>query len=102
MNKQKILKAFKQAEIDWSKPIIHCYKNDTDYGLCNYFQMKGYSIKDTKIISKYWQKYRTTGRDSYHFYSRGREYQGRQERLEAIRKVIKDLEKSWWKKLFRL
>lgn len=101
MNKQEILKAFRQAEKDWSEPIIDCYKNDTHLGLCNYFQMKGYFQK-TVSLSKYWRKYKTEYFGVYDFYMTGSYISGRQERLEAIRKVIQDLEKSWWKKLFRL
>jgi hypothetical protein len=65
--------------------------------------MNGYSIKDVKTLSKYWKAYKTEQFcRHYDFVGYGCDSVGRQERLEAIRKVIQDLEKSWWKKLFRL
>jgi hypothetical protein len=105
MDKQQILKAhkvevfeaFKQAEIDWSMPIEQCKKNYSDGGLCYYFEKKGYSYLGVRCLSKYWLKYSSTAiGNTYHFYSRGCTFSGRQERLDAIRKVIQDLEEPTW------
>lgn len=95
--KVEVFEAFKQAEIDWSMPIEQCKKNYSDGGLCYYFQMKGYSYLGVRCLSKYWLKYRSTEtHKKFHFYSNGSDFYGRQERLDAVRKVIKDLEQPNW------
>lgn len=92
MDKQEILEAFKKAEIDWSKPIQDCLKDHTDKGLCSYFRKKMYSDIQITTLSTYWQEYKTTTFNLWDFYSRGLSFLGKEERLDAIRKVIKDLE----------
>ena len=82
MNKKEILQAFKQAEIDYSKSIK--YK-----GLCCYFVL-GQSITVLllhEFLIPLWFKYSTQRGSIYHF-------KNNQERLDAIRKVISDLEKE--------
>lgn len=80
MEKQEILKAFKQAEVDWCKPIK--YK-----GLCSYFvlhqNIRLYLLYD--FLIPLWLKYSTEKDSLYHF-------KNNEQRLDAIRKVIKDLE----------
>jgi hypothetical protein len=103
MNKRRILNAFREAEIDWSKPLSEYYNNDTVCGLCLYFSRKGYNEKLFFELQKCWLKYATKNpnKHSYHFHSWGSSSIGRAERLDAIRKVIKDVEsKSWWKFIF--
>lgn len=98
MNRIKILKAYKQAEIDWAKHIYERFESDTTLGLCLYFSMKGYHGKLFYEIQKYWLKYATRNPniDTFHFNSIGNNEIGRAERLAAIRKVIQDLEKPTW------
>lgn len=90
MEKKDILQAFKQAEIDWNESIDKRYDNNTCFGLCYYFTSKYCTMKPFK---KYWIKHSIKPKDFYHFESFGKYEQGRQERLKAIRKVIKELEK---------
>jgi hypothetical protein len=86
MDKQEILEAFKKAEIDWSKPTNQSVEFKTYSGLCLYF----FSQQDIALefviefLQPLWIIFRTNNTD-YHFNTR-------QERLEAIRNVIKDLE----------
>lgn len=98
MNRRKILDAYKQAEIDWSKPQCECHENNTHIGLCLYFSRKGYHGKLFSEIQKCWLKYATKNpnKHTYHFYFRGYTEKGREQRLDAIRKVIKDLEQPTW------
>lgn len=87
MNKQEILEAFKKAEIDWSRPTLTDFQFRTHSGLCYYFAVQQ-DISLNFIIDflqPLWIKFKTTSTCSYHF-------ENRQERLEAIRNVIKDLE----------
>lgn len=81
MEKKEILKAFKQAEIDWIE------NNLLYYGLCFYFEdeLNIDRIEIIKYLKPLWLKYATTPFRMFHFKST-------QERLEAIRKVINDLE----------
>lgn len=92
MTKQEIIKAFEQAEKDWSKKkkwwnFYMPKHNETDCGFCAYFILK-HNI-DSYVIEGHleplWIKYRTTEHFKvYHF-------NNREERLEAIRKVLNDL-----------
>ena len=81
MEKKDILQAFKQAEIDWSK------KDFEDMGFCFYFlsnQLIKRGIMD-EFLKPLWKKYATKS-SMFHF-------NNKKERLEVIRKVIKELEK---------
>lgn len=87
MEKKEILQAFKQAEIDWSKPIEEIFENNTYSGLCWYFE-KEQCINPSLVhyfLKPLWKKFITKNHGLYHFYNN-------QERLEAIRKVINELE----------
>jgi hypothetical protein len=80
MEKKEILQAFKQAEIDYSKHQV------LDLGLCCYF-MEIQSIKPMvmhQFLKPLWKKYATKS-EIMHF-------NNNKERLEAIRKVINELE----------
>lgn len=103
MNKRRILIAYRQAEIDWSKPIFECCDNNTNQGLCLYFSRKGIKRELFFQLEKCWRKYATKNpvQHTYHFHTWGSTERGRAERLDAIQKVIKDVEsKSWWKFIF--
>jgi hypothetical protein len=84
MSNKEILAMYKIAEKHWSRPAWLCRIlgwNDTQHGLCWYFyEQHGYDSPN-----QFWLPYRTK-RGVYHFHTR-------EERLEAIRNVIKDLEK---------
>jgi hypothetical protein len=89
MSNKQILAIYKIAEKHWSRPAWLCKIlgwNNTEHGLCHYFwekhELSYYDVKDTP-----WLKYRTrnNGINLYHFHTR-------QERLRAIRNVIKDLD----------
>jgi hypothetical protein len=87
MDKKEILEAFKQAEIDWID-----YVNEDAYrlyGFCAYFLFNLRINKQVfdKYLKPYWFKYATTPGGLWHF-------RNTQERLEAIRKVINELEKE--------
>jgi hypothetical protein len=103
MSKRRILNAYRQAEIDWSKPLSEHYYCNTACGLCLYFSRKGIERKLFFKLEKCWRKYATKNpiQHTYHFHGWGSSSIGRAERLDAIRKVIKDVEsKSWWKFIF--
>ncbi len=87
MTKEQILEAFKKAEIDWSKPRLTNFQFKTYTGLCYYFVVQQDVSLDFVIdfLQPLWIKFKTTINSNYHF-------ENRQERLEAIRNVIKDLE----------
>jgi hypothetical protein len=82
MEKKDILEAFKQAEIDYTKSKVKgcfCFYFLLDQDLNN-SQVEGF-------LMPLWKKYATTPDRAFHF-------NNRQERLEAIRKVINELEKE--------
>jgi hypothetical protein len=86
MNKKETLAIYKVAEKHWSRPVWLCKIlgwNHTSMGLCHYFT----KITNTNCYdgcNQLWWPYRTqNGYDNFHT---------REERLEAIRNVIKDLE----------
>ena len=92
MSKQEIVQAFTQAEIDFSNPMNST--NDIgsrDISLCSYFRncqdLDYHQIH--KILEPLWLKYRTINK-YMGFYV----FNNRKERLDAIRKVITDLEKE--------
>jgi hypothetical protein len=91
MSNKEILAIYKIAEKHWSRPAWLCWIlgwNETECGLCWYFGKKHnlhyYNIDSSDAP---WVKYKTKTRlfGLYHFHTR-------KERLQAIRKVIKDLE----------
>lgn len=80
MTKRRILNAFKKAEIDYSKEkSVGC--------LCFYFLLEqDFTNKQVEdFLMPLWIKYSTTPKGAFHFHNQ-------QERLEAIRKVIHELE----------
>jgi hypothetical protein len=87
MNKEETLAMYKVAEKHWSRPVWLCKIsgwNDTQHGLCHYFT-KQTNTNWYDSPNQLWLPYRTkNGFDHFHT---------REERLEAIRNVIKDLEK---------
>lgn len=88
MSNKEILAIYKKAEKHWSRPIWLCKLigwNHTKGGLCVYFQQKHRNYYFISLWECLWIKYKTTFDEPYHF-------NNRKERLEAIRKVIKDLE----------
>jgi hypothetical protein len=97
MNKEEILSLFKQAEKDWKRPQRRWQKNKyINRGLCYYFTNKhnlNFSII-VKFLEPYWLKHSFKENEYFHFTNpRNNPKQARKERLEAIRKVIKDLSK---------
>ena len=93
---EKLL-AFLWAETDWSKPINECDECGTDKGLCKYFLLyQGIPKKDvTEFLMPLWVPYKTKKDDKYHFCGYGTDPQGRAERLEVIRKIIKELRQQY-------
>ena len=88
MSNKDILAIYKIAEKHWSRPAWLCSIlgwNDTNKGLCCYFRRKHSEYCYSNSFSYLWIDSRTKFRGCYHFHTR-------KERLEAIRKVIKDLE----------
>lgn len=88
MTTKEILAIYKIAEKHWSRPEWLCNLigwNNTNGGLCNYFGWQQIKYYYSNSFSMLWIKYRTTECDVHHF-------NNRKERLQAIRKVIKDLE----------
>ena len=86
MNKEGILAIYKVAEKHWSRPVWLCKIlgwNHTRHGLCWYFT-KRTNTDWYDSPNQLWLPYRTK-MGGYHFRTR-------EERLEAIRNVIKDLE----------
>jgi hypothetical protein len=87
MNKEEIFATYKIAEKHWSRPVWLCIIlgwNDTQHGLCWYFTNQHSNYYYSPYFHKLWLPYRTIMKE-YHFRTR-------EERLEAIRNVIKDLE----------
>jgi hypothetical protein len=88
MSNKEILATLRRAEKHWSRPVWLCKIlgwNHTQHGLCFYFT----EITNTNCydeLNQFWLPYRTKKMGVYHFRTR-------EERLEAIRNVIKDLEK---------
>jgi hypothetical protein len=95
MSKEEILSLFKQAEKDWKKPQRWWQKERyINSGFCYYFEKRHniniYTMQE--FLKPCWLKYRTTKIGAYHFTSHFRNPErARKERLESIRKVIKDL-----------
>jgi hypothetical protein len=87
MEKKEILKAFKQAEIDWIDYVKEYEYEYRLYGFCTYFlfELRINKQVSDKHLKPYWLKYATTPDGLWLF-------RGTQERLEAIRKVINELE----------
>ena len=87
MNKKEILATLRRAEKHWSRPVWLCKIlgwNHTHHGLCWYFTE--ITNSDCYLsLNQLWLPYRTK-MGVFHFHTR-------EERLEAIRNVIKDLEK---------
>lgn len=92
MTKPRILELFLQAEKDWGKPFDIDNDNRTQFGLC-YYYFEQLDAAELEILRSHWGKYSTVkpkGID-YDFRYLGSNEIGRAERLEAIRKVIKEL-----------
>jgi hypothetical protein len=91
MNKKGILAVLRRAEKHWSRPVWLCKIlgwNHTRHGLCWYFTE--ITNSDCYLsLNQLWLPYRTK-MGVFHFHTR-------EERLEAIRKVIKDLENEQFK-----
>jgi hypothetical protein len=86
MEKKEILQAFKQAEIDWSKDYNTETNKYVNWGLCRYFGGRfDFDTNEINFLKHFWLKYATTPDNKFHF-------NNRKERLEAIRKVINELE----------
>lgn len=95
MNTKEIIKAFKLAEKHYGRPkwlceIIGWNNTKTSIsGLCYYFEntqkISGDVVNDK--LKPLWIKYQTKFHDAWHFNNRN-------ERLQAIRMVIRDLEES--------
>jgi hypothetical protein len=87
MEKKEILQAFKQAEIDWNKEYNTKTNKYVNWGLCRYFGWKfDFTENDIRFyLQPYWLKYATIPDLPFHF-------RNKEERLEAIRKVINELE----------
>ena len=89
MSNKEILAIYKIAEKHWSRPAWLCWIlgwNDTETGLCAYFFHQYRDPWKSEPLILRWIKYRTNySKSDYHFHTR-------KERLQAIRKVIKDLE----------
>jgi hypothetical protein len=94
MTNKEILTIYKKAEKHWRRPEWLCKILDWNYiqyGLCWYFR-RTYSIKVhgyLPYLEDLWIKHKTTSQGSVY------DFNNRKERLEAIRKVIKDLEKVY-------
>jgi hypothetical protein len=90
MNKEEILATLRRAEKHWGRPAWLCKIlgwNHTRHGLCWYFTyITNTNINCYDSLNQFWSPYRTKKMGVYHFRTR-------EERLEAIRNVIKDLEK---------
>lgn len=82
MEKKEILQAFKQAEIDWSEN----YYGD-NIGLCTYFKCIKFKTQYAvdEYLKPFWFKFATRPNRVFHF-------RNQEERLDAIRKVINELE----------
>ena len=88
MKKKEILAMYKVAEKHWSRPVWLCGIlgwNHTQHGLCWYFT-KRTNTNCYDAPNQLWWPYRTKNGFDVNFRTR-------EERLEAIRNVIKDLEK---------
>jgi hypothetical protein len=88
MNNKEILEIYKIAKKHWSRPAWLCWIfgwNYTYYGLCYYFQVQHTKYYCSPYFKELWYPCRTIQFNAYHFNTR-------KERLQAIRKVIKDLE----------
>lgn len=115
MNKKERLKLYKKALEDWSADTFEshlCYMNVTYSGFCWYFR-KVHDIKDIhaltfKEILPELYRFRTQKEGSSFFWngqgSDGQEpfgltHNGREERVEALKKAIELLESSWLKRM---
>jgi len=92
--KELTLEILEKALEDWKKPIKQCYKNNTGMGLCGYFYFQHkidcYGFNKSNAP---WVKYATLKKSimGYHFNRLGNDKQGRLERVNAIKGMIKDL-----------
>ena len=88
MSNKEILAIYKTAEEHWRRPKWLCWIfgwNDTVDGFCWYFKQQHPKYYLSPYFKKLWYPYRTRQFHAYHFRTR-------KERLEVIRKVIKELE----------
>jgi hypothetical protein len=94
MTKKEIIKAFEQADKDWSKKKrwwnnYETFRNFTDMGLCGYFfHQQNVSRWDIdEFLCPLWEKHKTKFESVYDF-------NNRKERLKAIRKVLNVLKQQ--------
>lgn len=91
MKTKELLPIFEKAVEYWSKP-YDCSDHATICGLCLYFSIKHPKINYKRVFMPYWIKYRTTSIVCiYHFYGTGADPLGRNERIEALKKVVEDI-----------
>lgn len=89
MEDKEILFYFEQAQKDWSRPKWMCYLfggNHTEHGLCSYFILKhGLLSGEVVQLQNQWRRHSV----KIGFY----DFNNREERVQAIKKVIADLKK---------
>lgn len=93
--KELTLEILEKALEDWRKPISMCQENHTNLGLCHYFNVV-HNIKcyGFNRLTAPWYKYVAFYVWLYHFNGIGEEKQGRYERIQAIKGMIKDLKEK--------
>lgn len=87
MTAKELLSIFEQAVEDWSKPVDEL----TSIGLCHYFSGK-FNIAYYRPIAP-WTKYETT-KGVMQFYKKGTDVEGRRQRLEVLKLVVRDLKED--------
>ena len=90
MTKKEIIAAFEQAEKDWRRPQRWWQmERGIRDGLCHYFASR-FNLSNFDValnLKPLWIKYRTIEDSNFHF-------NNREERLEAIRRVLNDLKEN--------
>lgn len=112
MNEKERLKLYKKALEDWSADTFNsnlCYMNETFSGFCWYFhKVHGINFYGSKFKERLPELYKFRTKEGVSFVwngqgSDGQEpfgltHNGREERVEALKKAIDLLESSWLKR----
>lgn len=115
MTEKERLELYKKALVDWSADTFEsslCYMNETYLGFCWYFQKvygidictstfdeilpELYEFRTSEGPAFLWRGLGYDGKEPF-----GRAYNGREERVEALKKAIELLESSWFKRTCR-
>lgn len=95
MTEQEELDLYKKALVDWEKPIYQAEETETAKGFCWYFEYKslGYFYNSfEKSLPFLFIQRKTADNEDFHYRSNGKNPEGRQQRVTALKNAIETLE----------